>query len=53
LQFSQINKKFQSDVNKKRIVQRYELNVLGNKKIKKHLRTEPKQLRKTVIEQLL
>jgi len=32
LQFAQINKKFQSDVKKKRIVQRSELNVLGNKK---------------------
>jgi len=32
LQFAQLNKKFQSDVKKKRIVQRSELNVLGNKK---------------------
>ncbi len=40
LQFAQINKKFQSDVNKKLIVQRSELIV---SKKKTHLRIEPKQ----------
>ncbi len=45
LQFSQINNKFQSDVNKKLIVQRSELIVSK----KKHSRIEPKQLRKTVM----
>ncbi len=45
-QFSQINKKFQFDVNKKLIVQRSELNVSGGRKM--YSRIEPKQLRKTV-----
>ncbi len=43
LQFAQINKKFQSDENKKLIVQRSEIIVIV------HSRIEPKQLRKTVI----
>ncbi len=45
LQFAQINNTFQSDVNKKPIIQRSEL-VVSGKKI--HLRIEPKQFRKTV-----
>ncbi len=45
LQFAQINKKFQSYVDKKLIVQRSEL-IVSKKSI--FLRIEPKQLRKTV-----
>ncbi len=51
LQFVQINKKFQSDVNKKLIVQRSDLNLLFSGETI-HSRIEPKQLRKTVILQL-
>ncbi len=43
LQFAQINKKFQSDVNKKLIVQKFELIVSREKN---NSRIEPKQLRK-------
>ncbi len=43
LQFAQINKKFQSDVNKKLIVQKSELIVSREKN---NSRIEPKQLRK-------
>ncbi len=50
LQFAQINKKFQSDVNKKLIVQRSELIVSREKN---NLRIEPKQLRKTIIVRVL
>ncbi len=46
LQFAQINKKFQSDVNNKLIVQRSELVVLEKNY---NLRIEPKQFRKTAI----